>query len=124
MGLRHYFGKAIMKLVREVQEAESTKVIREDDPYSFGTVHNHLQAESTALVAFRIANGYVVKYGSPGGPSTRLQYCPDFQAISEFLVSEQAKEALGLVPKLKKDPYAQSKVTAGQMHIGGSFTKP
>ncbi len=124
MGLRHYFGKSIVNLLREVQETERAKLAREDDIYNFGTVHNHLQAESAALVAFRIANGYIVKYGSPGGPSTKLQYCSDFQAISEFLVSEQAKEALGLVPKLKKEPYAQSKVTVGQMHIGGSFTKP
>jgi hypothetical protein len=49
-----------------------------------------------------------------------MHFCADLQAISEFLIAEQTKEAMGLVPKVKKEAYAQVK----GMQIGGSFTKP
>lgn len=116
MGLRQYFGRSILSLLKEVQEKEQRTTLGS----RFGSVLDHLQSETPAMVVFSIGNGYLVRYGHPDGPATRMHFCADLQAISEFLIAEQTKEAMGLVPKVKKEAYGQVK----DMQIGGSFTKP
>lgn len=75
------------------------------------------------MVVFSIGNGYLVRYGHPDGPATRMHFCADLQAISEFLIAEQTKEAMGLVPRPKAEAYGQAISNKPSMNIGGKFTK-
>jgi hypothetical protein len=81
MGMRAWFGKSILKLLKETKEHDAL-VAKEmhDMERMFGSA-------SACMVAFRINNGYVIRTSDGGDIVGHRQpgftYCKDHQAIAD-----------------------------------------
>ncbi len=101
MGLRLFFAKHLLKMIKDAKriEDERDEEVRtqtaERDRFS-----HSLHQGSPAIVAFRIANGFLVQSLRPddgySGRQPTFHYCKDHQDIAEHIVGEATKAALGL----------------------------
>lgn len=83
------------------QPKEETRINKLHDMF-----HNHM----TAMVAFKIDNGYVVRCMNPdaaysGERVSGFTYCADHQAIADHLVSSAMKDRLGV----QQDMFAEQR---------------
>lgn len=79
-------------------------------------LHDMFSNNMAAMVAFKIDNGYVVRCMAPSsepppGRSHGFVYCPDHQAIADYIVSSAMKDRLGIQSEMfgKNDAAQQRK---------------
>ncbi len=101
MGLRLFFAKRLLKMIKDAKqiEDEQDEQVREKNMERDRFMHTMHQG-SPAIVAFRIANGFLVQSLRPddgySGRQPTFHYCKDHQDIEEHIVGEATKAALGL----------------------------
>lgn len=127
MGLRNYLGNLLLKAAQEVaaqearrQQGTPDRAHRNTLGGSFGGVEDHLQSASPAILAYRIANGFIVRTLRHEGEISKIYYCENLQAVSEHLVAEQTKDALGLRTSYQEESVAKEAYGARSMAIQGN----
>ena len=120
MGLKQFFGDSILKLVQEARERQ----VDQDQPH--GTALGARIADGQgmpAMVVYRIANGYIAQSfvgHNYGNRQPAFHYCPDHQAIADFVVAEASRQALGLNPTTAEQYGEQTLAKASQAIRGAS----
>lgn len=123
MGLRNYLGNLLLKAAQEAKEQQEDKrerAHRNTLGGGFGGVEDHLQSASPAILAYRIANGFIVRTLRHEGEISKIYYCENLQAVSEHLVAEQTKDALGLRTSYQEESVAKEAYGARSMAIQGN----
>jgi hypothetical protein len=123
MGLRNYLGNLLLKAAQEAKEQQEDKLERAHRNTlgrGFGGVEDHLQSASPAILAYRIANGFIVRTLRHEGEISKIYYCENLQAVSEHLVAEQTKDALGLRTSYQEESVAKEAYGARSMAIQGN----
>lgn len=71
-------------------------------------LHSIFEHNTTEMVAFKIDNGFVVRTSND---RTGFVYCPDHQAIADYIVSSAMKDRLGIQSEMfgKNDAAQQRK---------------
>lgn len=126
MGLRNYLGNLLLKAAQEAKEQQEDKLERAHNRNtlgSYGRVEDHLQSASPAILAYRIANGFIVRTLRHEGEISKIYYCENLQAVSEHLVAEQTKDALGLRSNYQEEPVAQEAYGARSMQVNATQAK-
>lgn len=118
MGIKNWFGKSLMNLLRETK-AEQDVVDKE----RHSAMERMFGSANPAVVAFRIDNGYVVRTMDEhtaivGGRVGGFTYCKDHMAIAEHIVGSEVKRKM-LGEQIQREMFghevaAQSKVSAAR----------
>lgn len=123
MGIKNWFGKSLMNLLRETK-AEQDVVDKERN----SAMERMFGSANPAIVAFRIENGYVVRTMDEhtaivGGRVGGFTYCKDHAAIAEHIVGSEAKRKLGIRDEeYQQEMFAAEKARAVAMQ-GGQFAQ-
>lgn len=99
MGIKQWFGDSLVSLISDAQKRRDERFAPEvrqstEMERMFGNV-------SPAVVAFKIANGYVVRTISTQSDIVGMRqggfyFCRDHQQIAEHIIASEAKRKLGV----------------------------
>ena len=67
-----------------------------EPPVQTVSIHELVGGVYPALVAYRIDNGYLVRFATQQGAVSTLKFCTTEQEVGELMVAERAKEAMGI----------------------------
>jgi fructose-1,6-bisphosphatase/sedoheptulose 1,7-bisphosphatase-like protein len=99
MGLRNFFGKKLLGMVKDARRIEEQQEQVAVDYHETARLSSQVSQNNAAFVAYRISNGYLIQTVTNDETYQRRQafmYCADHQAIADFIVSEATKTALGI----------------------------
>jgi len=121
MGIKSFFGKGLASLLdahhNNANRLIGTQVTAATDmERMFGNC-------SPAVVAFKIANGYVVRTvhheeAYQGLRQGGFTYCKDHAEIAEHIVASEAKRKLGIGEEYQQEMFAAEKARAVAMQGG------
>jgi hypothetical protein len=98
MGIKQWFGDSLVSLIQDAQNKRAYPPpearVATDMERMFGNV-------SPAVVAFKIANGYVVRTIDTQSDMVGMRqggfyFCRDHQQIAEHIIASEAKRKLGV----------------------------
>jgi hypothetical protein len=99
MGLRNFFGKALLGMVKDARRIEEQQEQVAVDHHELTRLSSNVSQNNAAFITYRISNGYLIQTVTNDETYQRRQafmYCADHQAIADFIVSEATKTALGI----------------------------
>ena len=127
MGIKQWFGDSLVSLISDAQKRRDERFAPEvraatDMERMFGNC-------TPAVVAFKIANGYVVRTVDThsdmvGARQGGFTYCKDHVEIAEQILASEAKRKLGVRDEeYQQEMFAAEKARAVAMQGGFAQTK-
>lgn len=128
MGIKQWFGDSLVSLISDAQK-------RRDERAYFPEVRQSTEMErmfgncAPAVVAFKIANGYVVRTVDTHSDMVGMRqggftYCKDHVEIAEQILASEAKRKLGVRDEeYQQEMFAAEKARAVAMQGGFAQTK-
>lgn len=111
MGIRNWFGKSLVNLLKDVQRQEDVQIRQATD------MERMFGSATPAVVAFRIENGFVVRTmdmdtAIVGSRQRGFTYCKDHQEIAQHILASEAKRKLNIGEEYQQEMFAAEKAHA------------
>ena len=111
MGIRNWFGKSLVNLLKDVQRQEDAQIRQATD------MERMFGSATPAVVAFRIENGFVVRTmdmdsAIVGSRQRGFTYCKDHQEIAQHILTSEVKRKLGIGEEYQQEMFAAEKAHA------------
>lgn len=111
MGIRNWFGKSLVNLLKDVQRQEDAQIRQATD------MERMFGSATPAVVAFRIENGFVVRTmdidaAIVGSRQRGFTYCKDHQEIAQHILASEAKRKLNIGEEYQQEMFAAEKAHA------------
>lgn len=116
MGLRNFFGKKLLGMVKDARRIEEQQEQIAADYHGATRLGSQVSQNNAAFITYRISNGYLIQTVTNDETYQRRQafiYCADHQAIADYIVGEATKTALGIgAPGIRSEQnMAQAKMS-------------
>lgn len=125
MGIKQWFGDALVSLMSESQKRRNEQLAYAPQVSAATDMERMFGNCSPAVVAFKIANGYVVRtidyeqHTLHGVRQGGFTYCKDHQEIAEQILASEAKRKLGVRDEeYQQEMFAMEKARAVAMQGG------
>jgi uncharacterized membrane protein YcgQ (UPF0703/DUF1980 family) len=111
MGIRNWFGKSLVNLLKDVQRQEDAQIRQATD------MERMFGSATPAIIAFRIENGFVVRTvdvdsAIVGSRQRGFTYCKDHQEIAQHILASEAKRKLNIGEEYQQEMFAAEKAHA------------
>lgn len=111
MGIRNWFGKSLVNLLKDVQRQEDAQIRQATD------MERMFGSATPAVVAFRIENGFVVRTmdidaAIVGSRQRGFTYCKDHQEIAQHILATEVKRKLNIGEEYQQEMFAAEKAHA------------
>lgn len=111
MGIRNWFGKSLVNLLKDVQRQEDVQIRQATD------MERMFGSATPAVVAFRIENGFVVRTmdidaAIVGSRQRGFTYCKDHQEIAQHILATEVKRKLNIGEEYQQEMFAAEKAHA------------